>query len=424
MNRFLKSFLVLIFIISVPLIFFGCTKKEKKLITPISVGLVHNYDANNELEEPQILLVTDENEKATGYRFYLTVSSDYENLNNYVSYYSETNYLDITDIYNEKQTYHYFVQYIGDNKNFINSDYSIIKKEVGSKEKIINPYIQLIDEKLYFFRIMNAKNYELYETITDTNSDIVVQQNTKIQTLDSETFEIDLSNRFNEENAPYYTFSYKLKAIGDTGYLNSDFSNTVSYVKHITLNKVKNLQVNENENKYYLTWNAVDYATKYKVLINNDTDNPIITTENSLEITNKLTNYATYNFSVQAIESEALDYDLGERSEILEYDFTTTLASPDNLNATRNGEYINVTFDNVDLAQSYVLEILYNGTKVYNIENLTLNNASIEIVDLFDNLNSDKEITIRVKANKIGEYIFESGYTEIKYTVLKEVVSE
>lgn len=426
MKKFLKSFLLIIFVISFPLILFGCDSEPKTLTTPISVGLVKNTVLNESTSEPetQVLLVTDKNKFAKGYRFYLTDSREYNKIDNYISFYSENNFCDITQYYNEFETYRYFVKYVGDNSKYFDSDYSSIKTKHSSLEKISSPYIQLIDTKIYFFRIMNTKEYELYETITDTVNNEIIQENSFVTTLDNETFEYDLSSRFNHENAPYYTFSYKLKAIAINGYINSDFSNTVSFVKHIKLGNVKNINVEENENVYTLNWDKVDYATKYEVIINNDTENPIVVEDNKLDITNKLTSYSTYNFTVQAVESDVLSYDKGDKSSQIEFDYTTTLPSPDNIDITRNGQYLNIDFDTVTLGQSYTVKILYNDNEIYLAGNVVENTLTIEISELFANLEESKEIKVCVKANKVGEYILESEYSEKLFTILVDTTQE
>lgn len=425
MKKIYKVFASLIFIFSAMLMFFACGNKSQVLATPVSVGIVNNDVYNpttNEYIKTEILLVTDKNKYASGYKFFITNNSNFSNLDNYITLTSSTNSVDITSYFNKAETYHYFVQYIG-SKNYKNSEYSQTKTYTPPTESLNTPYPQLIDEQLSWFRIMNATGYEVYEKVLNS-SDEVITENTKITTLNSETFTLDLTDRFADFNAPYNKYVYSVKAISSGQYNSSALSQSVTYIKHVNLSTPENLEVTTQNSKYILNWDAVDYATSYQVVVNGNTANPITTTENSLDITQYLTHYSTFSFSVKAKTSDVISYIESNYSETLTYDYTTKLLSPENLNITREGEYITITWDSVSLAETYTLVIIYNGEERYTASSLELTNASVEIEAYLGDLTTDKNITVKVKANNASHYILESEFTEVNYTILKTAETE
>lgn len=424
MKKICKVCLSLIFVFSASLMFFACKNEVKTLSSPVSVGLVNNevFNENNEYLKTEILLVTDKNKYAKSYRFYITDSTDHTNVDNYISFSSNTNFVDITDYFNSRKVYYYFVQYIG-GKNYKDSKFSQTKVYTPKIEPVETPYVQLLNEQLSWFKISNANGYEVYEETLDINNE-VVDSKVLINNLDSETLSIDLSNRFNAFDAPYKKFRYSIKATASGFYSASDFSNSVTYIKDITLSAPTNLNVTKEENKYYLNWNKVDYCSYYEVVINGNTQSPVVASENKLEITEYLTNYATFSFAVKAKESEAISYTESGYSETLNYDYTKTLSKPENIEVSREGEYINVSFSEVNLAQTYTLSIIHNGSEVYNTINLENTNVSLEIKAILGELTKDENIIIKIKANKVSNYILESEYESVDYTVLKDIIVE
>lgn len=432
MKKIYKILLSLIFIVSGTLMFFGCKKEMKVLSTPMSVAIVNNGtfddtllpkddpDAKKEYLTDDYILITDKNDNATKYRFYITDNNDFENINNYVTIDSDKNYVNINSYFDSQKVYHFFVQYIGDS-NFKNSDFSSIKSYTPESEQVDIPYLQIIDTNLYWYRIMNAYSYEIYETIVDGNNE-VVQEQTKIKVVDDDVFEFDISNRTNTHMAPYYKYQYSVKALAKGYYADSNMSNSVEYVKSIKLKTPTNLNLTENAGLYMLTWNSVPYATKYKVVINEKIEREV--EENSFDVTSYLTEYATYSFKVKASLSEALDYDESDYSIIKEYDYKMTLSNPESIEVSRNGGTLTITFSEVANAQSYTLSIYYNGQVKYKVEELVVTSATVEISTLVGTLNSNKEITIKVSANKVNEYVLGSAQTTLNYTITKETIVE
>ena len=368
MKKLIKILCVCLILLSSSLIFFACKDSwPKKLQKPTSVALVDNGlqttiiitdengdevldDDGNPLEEHpyvnhEYLIVTEKNTKASSYRFYITDSENYNLIENYVSYETSENYLNVTTLFDSKKEYHFFVQYIGNDK-YIDSEFSKTESFIPISEKISAPYVQLIDENLYWTQIINAQSYEVYEKIEDNNNN-VIQNSTLISTLNATTFNFSIQNRFTNPNYPYYKYSYSVRATSRGYYYNSDLSNKVQYIKEITLATPINLEVEKTiEDRYILSWDESPYCTEYEVKLNNN----VITTTNSesLDVTNYLTTYATYTFAVKPKNSQAISFNEGSYSEDYNYNYTTKLDAPTSLEITTMGEYINISFDLVD----------------------------------------------------------------------------
>lgn len=421
MKKFCKLLCAICLLISSSLIFFACMEGStaKTLQTPQNFGMVNNGDLDEDTLEfinNQYLLVVEQNKNASSYKFYVTDNSDYENLENYVGYEDTKNYFDVTNIFDSKKVYHYFVQYIGDGKKYLSSACSTIKSYTPDPEIVDAPYVQLTGEKVCWTQILNANSYEIYETILNKDNN-VVQEKTKIATVNYNVFEYDISSRFTSANYPYYKYNYEVLALASGFYENSDFSNKVEYIKNVKLETPKNVNVTKEDNNYYLSWDNSPYATSYLVKINGNT--PIETSGNKLNITEYFTNYASFIFSVKANKSDVLSYSESDYSEYLIYDYTTKLSMPGNLTVSTVGEYIKVEFDSVNLATNgYTLKVYYNGSLVKTVENF-VSGEQLLSSELVGELTTDKEITVEVYANKVGEYIERSDTASVDYTILK-----
>lgn len=420
MKKFCKLAFSICLLISFSLILFACKEDvtPKTLQTPENFGMVNNGELNDDLEfiNNQYLLVVEKNVKASSYKFYLTDNTNFESLDNYVGYQTTENYFDVTDIFDSKKVYHYFVQYLGDGKKYLNSEYSTIKSYTPDPEVVDAPYVQLKNEKLYWTQILNASSYEVYETILNKDNSLV-QEKTKIATLSYNQFEYDLSTRFNNVNYPYYKYNYEVLAMANGFYQNSNFSNKVEYIKNVKLLTPTNLNITKEENNYYLNFDASEYATSYLVKINGNS--PIETNSTKLNITEYLTNYSKFTFSVKANKSDAISYEESDYSDELNYDYKTKLQMPENLNVTTEGEFIKVEFDNVNLATNgYTLKIYYAGNVAKTIDNFE-SGTRLLATELVGELDANKDITIEVYANNVGEYIERSESARVNYTILK-----
>ncbi|MDR1138933.1 MAG: hypothetical protein LBK70_03550 [Clostridiales bacterium] len=91
-------------------------------------------------------------------------------------------------------------------------------------------------------------------------------------------------------------YDIKVRAVGDSIYLTSDWSTIVQHTVTSKLSTPINLNVADNT----LSWDAVDNAVSYEIEINGDTDNVQVSTTNTLALTN-LTTPGIYSFRVRAI---------------------------------------------------------------------------------------------------------------------------
>ncbi len=426
MKKFLKVLCAICLVISCSLILFACGKesvKPKILQTPENFGytnngkLIESEDPNErEYEYNDYLLVVEKNKNAYKYRFYITDNENYNDLTKYISFDSENNYLDVNEIFVNKKEYHFYVQYLGKG-NYRNSACSTIKSFTPENEIVKTPYLQLINNKIYWTKILYADSYDIYETVTRDNN--IVTNKQKIASTNNSTFEYDITNRVTGNDAPYLKYQYEIIANAKGFYGNSNTSNKVEYIKNISLDTPSNLKVEKNNESFKLSWDSVLYATKYEVKIPNG--EIVEVSSNELDVTSYITSYAGYTFSVKAKESDVLSYNSSEFSLDYLYNNTTKLSAPTNLNVTTEGEYIIVSFDDVLLASnSYTIIVTYSNNVVFTSNNFT-SGTRLRSTDLIGELTEDKTITIQIYANQVGSYIFESEKTSTDYIIRKPV---
>lgn len=426
MKKFLKVLCAICLVISCSLILFACGKesvKPKILQTPENFGytnngkLIESEDPNErEYEYNDYLLVVEKNKNAYKYRFYITDNENYNDLTKYISFDSENNYLDVNEIFVNKKEYHFYVQYLGKG-NYRNSACSTIKSFTPENEIVKTPYLQLINNKIYWTKILYADSYDIYETVTRDNN--IVTNKQKIASTNNSTFEYDITNRVTGNDAPYLKYQYEIIANAKGFYGNSNTSNKVEYIKNITLDTPSNLKVEKNNESFKLSWDSVLYATKYEVKIPNG--EIVEVSSNELDVTSYITSYAGYTFSVKAKESDVLSYNSSEFSLDYLYNNTTKLSAPTNLNVTTEGEYIIVSFDDVLLASNgYTIIVTYSNNVVFTSNNFT-SGTRLRSTDLIGELTEDKTITIQIYANQVGSYIFESEKTSTDYIIRKPV---
>lgn len=426
MKKFLKVLCAICLVISCSLILFACGKesvKPKILQTPENFGytnngkLIESEDPNErEYEYNDYLLVVEKNKNAYKYRFYITDNENYNDLTKYISFESENNYLDVNEIFVNKKEYHFYVQYLGKG-NYRDSACSTIKSFTPENEIVKTPYLQLINNKIYWTKILYADSYDIYETVTRDNN--IVTNKQKIASTNNSTFEYDITNRVTGNDAPYLKYQYEIIANAKGFYGNSNTSNKVEYIKNITLDAPSNLKVEKNNESFKLSWDSVLYATKYEVKIPNG--EIVEASSNELDVTSYITSYAGYTFSVKAKESDVLSYNSSEFSLDYLYNNTTKLSAPTNLNVTTEGEYIIVSFDDVLLASNgYTIIVTYSNNVVFTFNNFT-SGTRLRSTDLVGELTEDKTITIQIYANQVGSYIFESEKTSTDYIIRKPV---
>lgn len=415
MKKILNCIFCFVLIISASLIFFACKGKDSVLQTPSRVGLVNNekYDAEANEYKDNYMLVTVENKNALKYRFFITSSADYQNLDNYISIDSDKNYVEINDyFYNKLDTlrvYHYFVQYIA-KKNYKNSGYSKIQKFTPEKKVLNAPYIQMKENKIFWTKVANSEKYEISETIyKKTEEGFEVEKVNKID-VSKNILEYDFSKRV---DSPYKKYSYKVKAIGTGFYGNSQESNEESYIKKITLQTPKNLKITDK----VLSFDKVEYVSSYSLFV----DGTFVKNfeGESVDISEYLNEYKNYTFSVQAILSDVLDFEKSSKSENLTFAHKTKLDAPTfpSESDLRDGQYLKISFTEVQLATQYEISIFYNGNSIFNTTT-EVTNVEILISQLFDNLTENKAITIKIKSQNGNQFVEDSDYAVLNYTLL------
>lgn len=433
MKKILKIVCCLIFLISGSLIVFACSGEPIVLQQPQNVGWTNAGNRNaetGEFEDDKFLLICEENPYASSYKFYLTDDDNYESAK-YAELSSKQNYVDVTSYIDRSKKYYFYVQYIGKGR-YQNSEFSRIVLLEPERKQIKSPYLQMINETIYWGNVQNATSYEIYETITN-KSDEVLQTATLINTVDYNTLSFDFSSRVQDKNAPYKKYYYQVKAIGQGYFSNSSLSlKSEAYIKKVELTSPTNLQVDFSTN--VLSWNKVDYATKYQIKINRSGYEKTIfsTTEtvNLQECDVDTTKFDAYSFVVKAIESDVINFTQSENSEIYNQNHTTKFSLPQNLSCNLTGKQLHISWEaskvfegvNEILPEGYVVEIAWNGgVKTIGEDSDLISGTQLNISDyseIVGEIGENTTITIKVKAKSKGEYIFQSEYASIEYTIV------
>ena len=430
MKKILKIVCCLIFLISGSLMVFACKTDPIILQTPQNVGWTNAGDRNaetGEFENDKFLLITEQNPYADSYKFYLTDNNNYESAK-YAELTSKQNYVDVTSYIDRNKKYYFYVQYIGKGR-YKNSDFSEIVTLEPERRQLASPYLQMIDTTIFWGNVQNASRYEVYETITDSIG-TEIQKAKLISTLNYTLQSYDFSERVKGESAPYRKFYYQVKAIGEGYFDNSNLSlKSEAYVKSIKLGTPTNLKVDFNTN--ILSFNKIDYASKYQIKVNRAGYEKIIysTAENVNLAENGVdtTKFDAYSFVVKAVESGVIDFAESEKSETLYQNHTTNFEAPTNLTCVPTGKQLLISWDSTKVlegeseifAESYTLEIVWNLGRRIVSTNITNTQFNIpDYSEIVGDISENKTITIKVKANKKGEYIFNSNFAELEHTIV------
>ncbi len=424
MKKLFKILCSIIILVGGSVMLVACGSAPIVLSEPLTVGWTNAGDRNEEtgdFENNKYMLVTDKNRYASGYEFFLTDSANYENYEEYVSLgIVETNYLDVTSKIDRQKEYHFYVRYIGTGRyaNSINSKIAVIEPEIV---KVDTPYLQINETELHWFRIQNANGYEIYETIVDSENNII-QNKTKIANLNSTTYSYNFSARLLDKKAPYYKYQYQIRALASGNYSNSDFSTinkNAEYVKQITLDKAKNINIDFDTK--VLTFDKVEYCTNYEIKVfKTGYEKTVYSQTNSLNLLNAgvdFSSFETYKFTVKAKESDVIKYTAGDVSDDYEKALTTKFEAPSSIAALQTGDRVTINWLKSSVstgsgdieAQSYTVTVVIDGEQKSFL--VSENNfLTLTFEDLFSQsiLSENKEIEIKVKANAISEYIKES----------------
>jgi hypothetical protein len=331
MVNFKKILIIISLALVSTIVFAGCVGDSSpvQLSTPEATVITNNN---------RLLLMTTDYPNASSYNYGIYSGPNSNNLDLYIEQNSSNNYFDVTSFVTQSNVYYFYIQALGNNDKYLDSNISSIVSYDNS-DNLPSPILELTDTTLSWTTVLNNEGYRVFKN----SSLITTTQNT--------TYSIA-----SQINAPT-PFEFEVQAIGSTGtqtYLDSLKSNIVTYTDHLVLDAPQNIQVNENT-EYYLTWDEVTNASGYTVVV--DFENDYTTSTNELLLTDILTTAKQYNFTVKA--NASADLIDSEFSNVYSYDNYIQLQTPVITPASRNGSDVVVGWEQISNAQSYTL--IVNG---------------------------------------------------------------
>ena len=374
-----------------------------------------------------LAIITDNNPNASGYAFYIYSGSSFEDTKLYVRYFAENNYIELKDIFDDEEKrvefssgrYYFYVIALGGEKDGItykNSPNSPIiyvdfKTFLEVPEMSINSRVKQIGWK----NIPDADRYELWEGETEDDFSTY----TKIAEIkNAEMYDF---NEYYSNNQRDLHFKLRAIAGANTFFLTSEFSSSITFISAKTLYNPDETILTDDD---ILSWESINFATGYKVVVDKDTDNEQIF---ETELTSYDLSYLNgivgcHNIYVVSVDYNEPDIYHDSAVKIVRKEVYGKLENPSNINISQNEKNIVVTFESCENARTFSVYINDNVEPI--IRNLTEKTFEYSIEGNYDPVN---EIVFRIKANENGYYhesdeVTSQSFKFIQYLKTPEIV--
>ena len=226
--------------------------------------------------------------------------------------------------------------------------------------------------------------------------------------IDEEEFEVNSTyiNLLNYVVEPK-EYNISVKSKGKDFYLDSEFSQEITYVHTLKLNKVEGVEYSIMDSKLLLSWQEVENADAYGIKIVYDKFTYI---KNDIENTSfiyNLTKSGKYYISIQAFSSDE-NYSLGDFSDEVTANYTILLSSPTNFKYTKDDSYLVLSWFESKYAKSYLL-------KNSNLD-LVIDTTEREYKILLSKFNPEEEYIFLLSSLGNDENIIDSPFISLSYT--------
>ena len=398
--------------------FSGCQKDDKiQLNIPVSV----NFDINEDTEKQ--IIYTQSNPFASGYLFGISENENAD-IDDYIKYRTENNYLDVTDIFVNAKTYYFYAQYIGSGK-YVSSKISAIETYTV-QYKLNTPSITIDGTIISWLAIPNADSYSIYSKV---GSNIEIVSSTSNTTFDIAS---DINKKITQENVEE-SISYFIVATSQGNYLRSTQSNIVTYSAFLQLEVPSNVQFVASGANKFLQWKEVEHCDNYVIRINYASEINVSSsqcTKSGVNFKYDLADYleehglGDYAFCIKANNTN--NYLASTYSNEVFYTYTKQLETPSNVVITDQNPNILITWSEVENANQY--ELYYSDTiNNYELKKFVVNNGGVEgiittnaIVVTYEQLNissfstiKNSRFMIQIKVKGYGYYL-DSNLSTIK----------
>lgn len=351
---------------------------------------------NIKIEEVGINYVLSFNavEKASAYR--ISINGDILQIDSSLTSYN------ITDLVQKPQKYTISVQAVGD-KGYKNSNV-VFADDLEVYKTLQMPVVELdtYDSKIVWLEIDNADAYEVTVVVNGDTSAKKTFRVTKTE-FDINDIVVDFTK----------TYSFTVEALSDNQYINK--SPTSYAVEHILQGRLQSPQnVAYNDSSSTLSWDAVENAETYTIVLKHGSEQKTYKTElNSFVFPSSdisdIGAYTTYVYANNVHEmnesGEIVWFLASEYSEFVDFSIYKQLQAPTNLKYQLNENLVWFTWDAVENARTYVVELLNTAGEKYYEYTAQTNEINI----LRSSLNG--KFSVHIKANGYS-YFLESGFSE------------
>ena len=321
--------------------------------------------------------------------------------------------LDITSLVQKPQKYTVAVQALG-NKDYKNSNL-VYGNDLEVFKTLQMPIVQLdiYDSKLVWVKVDGA---DAYEVTTIINNDFSTAKSVRVTTTEFsiEDIVVDFTK----------TYSFTVKALSENEYINqSPSSIAVDQKLQGRLQNPENAVYDEANKELY--WSPVENADTYTVVLmyGKDEIKKYVATTNSFKFPNadisKIGAYQTFVYAnnvKDTVNGEIIWFLASEKSNIVDFSVYEKLAKPQNLKYQMNETLIWFTWNKVENARTYVVELLNDNLDKYFEYTAQTNEINIARNTL------NGVFRVKVKANGYSYYL-ESDYSNILRVDAKDRVA-
>ena len=384
-NKKIMLFIILL-IFSIP-IFAGCAGRATQLSTPTATVVLNNG---------RLVVTTTDNPNAEGYIFGVYHGPYSNNFDLYSEYESAVYFLDVTSYVSESAIYYFYVVAVGDGEKYLTSGRSSVTS-YNHADTLEAPLLERTEYVLSWSGVSSATGYKVFKN----NVLIKTFQGTSVT-------EYDIESHITSS----IVYNFEVQAIGGTvggiTLVDSLKSNIVSYTEHLVLGVPQNVSVEINEETQvpYLTWNSVTRASGYTILIDNNTT--YTTSGNIFELSSVLTLAKQYSIQVKSNATGVLIE--SQYSNAYYYDNYLALNTPTILGARRNGSDVLVEWTEVENAQTYTLIVNNEPLRDINSNILVIYDTNIIISGSLEKLEGGFDFEVYANAY---DYYLESETSEL-----------
>ncbi len=290
---------------------------------------------------------------------------------NNIQFETSINLYDITQYVSDLGNYTISVKAVSNSEYYINSEEKTLS--YSSTQKLLTPTLTYTLNVSYvefeWNAIEFAKTYTMYINNNAYSRLIWSENDNKIISQISK----DYLNKYLKP------LNICIVANGYDNYLDSDLSNIVTINSYGALSTPQNLQVNAIDGEFRLSYDYIENAFDYTILVN-DGEYVKLSKTYYVDLTDILTDPITYRIKVKANKTDY--FDESEYSVEIEYINKDIIPSPSNPEITIEDNIAYLSWDEIENVSYYIVKFISfdnndNVKSQYEIKNITETNYVI-----------------------------------------------